>query len=63
MANDFNNIDVDFEVRTDECVFTHKKGLFGAGLLVSDRIAKQAKQAQIWELSERERKIIDRLGE
>lgn len=42
-----------------------KKGIFGGGLLLSDAKAaelKAAEKATVWELSSRERKIIDSLG-
>lgn len=69
---------VEFSVSANESVFIrkldsqkeHKKTLFGGGLLISDNKAKelQTKELQIknnlinWELSDRERAIVESLG-
>ena len=71
--------DIEFSVSADESVFisqldsqkSHKKTLFGGGLLVSDDKAKelQAKELQakensmIWQLSDAECAIVESLGE
>ena len=71
--------DIEFSVSADESVFisqldsqkSHKKALFGGGLLVSDDKAKelQAKELQakknsmIWQLSDAECAIVESLGE
>ena len=80
MANSLNKlcqVGIEFSVSADESAFirqldsqkSHKKRLFGEGLLISDNKAKelQAKELQakdkmfIWELSDRELAIIERL--
>ena len=69
---------IDFEVRRGECVRItgldsqkeNKKGIFGAGLLLSDKKAAErlaaerlaAVEVQQWKLSERELDIISHLG-
>lgn len=76
MANDLQKLckaGIEFSVRDSESVFirkidhqkSHKKTLFGGGLLISDNKAKelQAKNNLInWELSERELAIVEQLG-
>ncbi len=75
---------VGIKIPKNECLFVreldsqkpHKKRIFGAGLLISNRIAKERKEAEhlsylkngsnednvvVWELSEREKLIIKNL--
>lgn len=90
----YANYGIDFCIRAKECVPIHtldaqrqeKKGIFGGGLLLSEKAterraaaekaakkaAKEAKEAReaaekaaryVWELSEREREIVESLGE
>ena len=59
----------DYRVRRGECVRITKldedvsgKGIFGGGLLLSERAAAERAAARKWQLSERERKIQKLLG-
>ena len=65
---------IEFSVSADESVFisqldsqkSHKKTLFGGGLLVSDDKAKELqakKNSMIWQLSDAECAIVESLGE
>lgn len=62
--------DIDLRIPTDECEYierldsqkAHKKRIFGAGWLLSDRAAAAAAEHIEWELSDWERKIINRLN-
>ena len=51
----------------NEAVFVRKidagKGIFGGGVLMSERMAAERMAAECYELSEREKEIIKRLGE
>ena len=38
------------------------KGIFGSGFLISEKAAAEKAAATIWEISDREREIIQRLG-
>ena len=42
--------------------FSNNKGLFGSGFLLSEKAAAEKVDANIWELSDREREIIKSLG-
>lgn len=39
------------------------KAIFGCGLLLSERAAAERAAATVWELSERERRLVAALGE
>lgn len=73
------NNGIELKVMHDECAHVtrldsqvdKKKGIFGAGYLVSESVARQAEEARrqaeearavVWELSEREKQIIRDLG-
>ena len=57
-----------FKVRRSECAFIRKldaqgdKGIFGGGLLLSERAAAERAAAQKWQLSDREKQIQAMLG-
>lgn len=83
MMQKYSAYGIDFKVKKSECVQISElddqkvknKGIFGSGLLLSDKAAKRHKQAAkeakeakeatfvTWMLSERELKIIDQLNE
>ena len=83
MMQKYSGYGIEFKVKKSECVQISKlddqklknKGIFGGGLLLSDKAAKRHKQAAkaakaakeessvTWMLSERELKIIDQLNE
>ena len=65
---------VELKIYPEQCVFIRSldsqkesgKALYGAGFLISNKAAAEkaaAKEIQVWELSEREREIIKKLGE
>lgn len=62
---------VDFQVRRNECAFISRmdsqkeagKSVFGGGLLIANKKAAEKAAAHVWELSEREKKIIAELDE
>ena len=58
-----------YKIKSLESQKKHKKAIFGSGYLVSDAAAQAAAQAAredkktvVWDLSEKERKIIEKLG-
>ena len=81
MLQKYAHYGIDFAVRRADCLYisaldaqrTRGKAIFGAGLLLSDKIAAEKAAAEkavaektnaiIWELSERERKLIAALGD
>ena len=75
-AQKYSKYGVDYKVRRKDAYFTRaldsqkgqKKGIFGGGLLLSERAAAERAAAEraaaiIWPLSDRERDIIARLGQ
>lgn len=65
---------VDFKVLPEHCHFTRQldsqketgAALYGAGYLIAEKAAAEkaaAREVQVWELSEREKEIIKKLGE
>ena len=75
MLQRYSKYGIDFKVRRDECTAIAKldaqaeakKSCFGGGLLLSERkaaekAAAEKARAKTWELSEREKEIIRRLG-
>ncbi len=60
----------DLKIRTNDTYFVraldsqrkHKKAIFGAGFLLSEKAAAEKAAAEVWELSEREKAIIAGLG-
>ena len=80
MMQKYSRYGIDFKVKKEECIHIqamdeqrkHKKGVFGGGLLLSDKAAAKRAAAEraaaekekriVWELSEREQAIIKRLN-
>ena len=70
MLQRYSRYGVEFRVQRSDCVRISTldlqkeagKGIFGGGLLLSERAAAERAAAQVWELSEREREIVKRLG-
>lgn len=85
MMKKYSRYGIDFKVKKEECIHIqamdeqrkHKKGVFGGGLLLSDKAAAKRAAAEravakravaekekriVWELSEREQAIIKRLN-
>lgn len=75
MLQKYAKYGVEFEVKAKDCCkiskmdeqSKHGKGIFGSGLLMSDSKAAEKAAAEkakphVWELSERERKIVKMLG-
>ena len=71
MMQKYAHYGVDFAVQKEDCTFIakmdaqseHGKAIFGGGLLLSEKAAAEKAAAHIWELSERERHIVAKLGE
>lgn len=76
MMQKYAHYGVDFAVQKEDCTFIakmdaqseHGKTIFGGGLLLSEKAAAEKAAAEkaaahIWELSERERHIVAKLGE
>nr|DAJ62010.1 MAG TPA: DNA N-6-adenine-methyltransferase [Caudoviricetes sp.] len=70
MLQRYSKYGVDFSVRRADCALVSaldaqrckQKTIFGGGLLLSEKAAAEKAAAEIWELSEREKAIIARLG-
>ena len=75
MVQRYSKYGVDYAVRRSECICISKldsqnavgKAIYGGGLLLSDKAAAERAAAERaaaikWELSEKEREIIARLG-
>ena len=74
-AYQYSHYGIDYRLMPDECTFVraldaqkvHRKTIFGGGFLLSDRAAAERAAAEraaatVWELSEREREIVQGLG-
>lgn len=61
---------IELKIPADECTYIHNldalkaadKTVFGGGILISERAAREARRGRVVELSEREKKIIERLN-
>lgn len=70
MMQKYSKYGIDFKVSQDEAERISaldsqrrfKKSIFGSGLLLSDKKAAEKAAAIVWDLSDRERDIIDRLN-
>lgn len=75
MAGRWAKYGIDFSVRRGDCVYigaldeqrTNGKGIYGGGLLLSERAAAERAAAEraaahVWHLSQREQRIVDSLG-
>ena len=70
MLQKYAHYGVEFAVKREDCTQIAKldsqrpmgKTIFGGGLLLSEKAAAEKAAAHIWELSERERKIVASLG-
>ena len=64
----YSKYGIDFCVKPEECSFIRKldnqgdKTIFGGGFLLSERAAAERAAAIVWELSEREKRIIRAMG-
>lgn len=71
MMQKYDNYGVEMTVRRTECEFIRrldsqkekKKGIFGGGLLLSERATAERRTSNAWELSDREKEIVRRLGD
>ena len=67
MMQRWSKYGVEYSVRADECVRVSRldanpKGIYGGGLLLSERAAAERARAHVWELSDRERAIVAHLS-
>ena len=71
MLQRYAHYGVDFRIEAKDCTPVYKldsqagkgKAIFGGGLLLSERAAAEKAAKHIWELSEREKRIVESLGE
>lgn len=73
MVGTYSKYGVDFKVRKEECIFIKTldsqkekgKSIFGGGYLLSEKAAEKAaaekKKSERWELSQREKEIIEKM--